>query len=614
SISLLGGLALFLYGMRLMGSGLKDNSSGVLKRILERVTNNLLKAFLLGIVVTALIQSSNATTILTAGLVAAGVISLKSAVGIVIGANIGTTITGQIIRLLDVNSNGASSWIEFIKPSTLAPVALIIGIVFIMFIKAKKSESVGTILMGFGVLFTGLLSMTDAAGALTRLGLFDGAFVLIGDNPLIGAAVGAVLSFILQSASATVGVVQAFSTTGALAFRGIYAVLLGIYVGSSAITCIICSIGVKANGKRVGMVNLLFNVGKAVIVLIVILILHALGVLDFIWDKTATSGLIANTNSIFNIGAALVLLPMAPLFEKTSRMLVKNDKEPVSRYQEKFEALNPNFYRTPAIAFRSAYDALLTMFDAAKRNIDAAYALLFKYDENVHRHIEAEEAEIDQFADRLSNYLVEFSPYIKQEDHVAIMTEYYKITSEFERLGDHAMNLAEEAKALRDEDLFFSEEAVYEFGVLKDLLDRVMGNAREAVYHRSSEAARSVEPLEEVVDDMIETIRAHHLTRLTLGECRVEIDSIFQNIMTDMERISDICSNIGLAVLVRIYPEQVTLSHDYTAALHRGEDETFNRMYEEAYGEFYTRLNAWKKKKSVEAAEEKAAEAEKADT
>ena len=321
-ISLFGGLAMFLYGMRMMGDGLKESSSGSLKRVMERVTGTPIKAFLLGLIMTAVIQSSTATIVITSGLVGAGIISLHQSLGIIVGANVGTTVTGQIIRLLDLNASGTSV-LQFFKPSTLAPLALIIGIVIIM--SGKGSDKLGRIVIGFGILFSGLLGMTDAVATLSQTGIIESLFSRLGENPIIGYLIGAGVAFVLQSSSATIGILQAFSMSGLLTFNAIYAVLVGIYLGDCVTTAIVCNIGAKPDSKRVGVVNILFNLSKTALILIGVNLAHRLGLLGGLWTRTVFSGDIANTNTVFNLTCALLMFPMLSAYEKLSLKLVKDE-------------------------------------------------------------------------------------------------------------------------------------------------------------------------------------------------------------------------------------------------------------------------------------------------
>ena len=517
-ITLLGGLAMFLYGMRMMGDGLKESSSGTLKVAMEHVTNNPFKAFLLGLAVTAIIQSSTATIVITSGLVGAGIITLRQSLGIIVGANVGTTVTGQIIRLLDVDDS-ATSWLQFFKPSTLAPLALIIGMLLIMAFKFKNSNRIGNIAIGFGILFSGLMNMTSSVTSLTDSGLFEDMFARLGSNPVIGYLTGAGIAFLLQSSSATVGILQAFSMTGLLSWNAIYAVIVGIYLGDCVTTAIVCSIGAKAEAKRVGLVNILFNLGKSALVLIGVTIAHKTGLLDSLWTRTVNSGIIADTNTIFNLACALLLLPLMSVFEKLSRRLIKEKPSKAGKYDELLEALSPVFFKTPALALRSCYNALMAMYTASRTNIEKAMNLLHVYDEKVVEEIMEEEENIDMLNDEISNYLVALSPHIKEEYQVHILNEYYKIVTEFERLGDHATNIAEMAQDLDHKSLHFSDDAIREIDVLEELIYRILDLTRLAFEKRDVDSAMQIEPLEEVTDDMVNALHDLHLERLRKGTC-----------------------------------------------------------------------------------------------
>ena len=588
-ITLLGGLAMFLYGMRLMGDGLKESSSGTLKVAMEHVTNNPFKAFLLGLAVTAIIQSSTATIVITSGLVGAGIITLRQSLGVIVGANVGTTVTGQIIRLLDVDDS-ATSWLQFFKPSTLAPLALIIGMLLIMGLKFRNSSRIGNIAIGFGILFSGLMNMTNSVTSLTDSGLFEQLFQRMGDNPVLGYLTGAGIAFLLQSSSATIGILQAFSMTGLLAWNAIYSVIVGIYLGDCVTTAIVCWIGAKADARRVGMVNILYNLSKSAIVLIVVTIVHRMGLLDGLWTRTVNSGIVADTNTIFNLACALLLLPMLPVYEKMSRRIVKDDPVKASKYDELLEALSPAFFQTPALALRSCYNALMAMFTAARANIEKAMDLLHVYDENVVEEIKEEEENIDMLNDEVSNYLIALSPHIKEDYQVRILNEYYKVVTEFERLSDHAMNIAEMAQDLDRKGISFSEDALREIDVLEDLIYRILDLTRQAFEKRDVDAAMQIEPLEEVTDDMVNALHDLHLDRLRKGQCSVDAGSSFLNLLSDLERISDVCSNVGVETMTRVNTDLENRAHEFISSLHSGHDETFNRRYQEAHAEFFGRL------------------------
>ena len=590
-ISLLGGLAMFLYGMRLMGDSLKENSSGALKLAMEKVTNNPVKAFLLGIFVTALIQSSTATIVITSGLVGAGILTLRQSLGIIVGANVGTTVTGQIIRLLDIDSSG-TAWLRFFQPSTLAPIALIIGIVLIMGHFIKNAKSIGNIAVGFGILFSGLLNMTGAVDNLAQSGTIEQLFSGLGDNPVLGYLTGAGVAFMLQSSSATVGILQAFSSSGLLAFKAIYAVIVGIYLGDCVTTAIVCSIGAKAEARRVGIVNILFNLSETVLVLLCVTVIHRLGLLDGLWERTVNSGMIANTNTIFNLSCSICLFPMLGVYENLSRRIVKDEPEPVreEKYRAELEALNPGFLNTPALALNSCYQLLLTLFGAARANIEKSFRLLEGYDKALHREILAEEENIDHLTDCCSRYTVELLPHLQLEQHVAILNQYFKVTSEFERLGDHAAGIADIAASMAQSGTGFSQAAMGELHVVEDALREILELTEGTFRSRSEEDARRIEPLVQIVSELNALLRRNHLRRLSLGQCNMYADSSFSNLGVEFRRIAAVCSNVGVATVIRIHPELADHEHLYFESLHTGGDAEFNAAYEDAHARYFRQL------------------------
>ncbi len=589
-ITLLGGLAMFLYGMRIMGDGLKESSSGPLKNALEKLTSTPLKGFLLGLAMTAVIQSSTATIVITSGLVAAGVISLHQSLGIIVGANVGTTVTGQIIRLLDVNSSG-TSLLRLFTPSTLAPLAMIIGIIIIMGVQQTGPVKTGQIVIGFGILFFGLLTMTDSVGVLTESGVIEGLFSKLGSNPVLGYVIGAAVAFVLQSSSASIGILQAFATSGQLTFSAIYAVLAGIYLGDCVTTAIVINIGAKANAKRVGYVNIIFNLFKTLLVLAAVFVLYHVGALSGIWSSPIDSGGIANTNTVFNLVSAVALFPMLGLFEKLSYKLVKDEPVAVGRYDAQLDALNPVFFSTPAIALGRCYDALLTMYDVARNNIDHAFDTVARYDDRAAARVLEDEDTVDLFADRISNYLVQISAHLTAENHVEIMNQYYAVVTEFERLSDHAVNIVEIAQDLRARDEALPEAALRELTVLRKLLDTILDVADRTFRRRDVAAARHIEPLEQVVDDMVSALKDNNLDRIRSGSYSAYAGSAFMNLLTEAERISDACSNIGVATIARAEPELKHRVHDYVSQLHAGQDEDFNRQYREAHDQYFDLLH-----------------------
>ena len=588
-LTLAGGLAMFLYGMRLMGDGLKQSSSGTLKQVMERVTNNTFKAFLLGVAVTAIIQSSTATIVITSGLVGAGLLTLRQSLGIIIGANVGTTVTGQIIRLLDMDAGG--SWLQIFQPSSLAPIALIIGIVMIMGMENRISNArqIGNIAIGFGILFSGLLNMTSAVSALSESPLIQDLFTGIGNNPLAGYASGTAVAFVLQSSSATIGILQAFSSSGLLIWHGVYPIIVGVYLGDCVTTAIVCSIGASPDSRRVGVINIAYNLIKSALVLIGVSIAHSFGLLDGLWNQVVNSSLIANTNTIFNIVCALLILPVIPLLEKLSYRLVKEEPVEVNKYQEKLDALSPVFFTSPALALGACYDLLKIQLQLSRKNIDLSYRLLTEYDEKVYEEIQTDEVNIDMFADRISGYLVSLLPHLKNEQQISILDEYYRAFPEFERLGDHAVNISDNAKSLADKNTAFSHKAISELNVLMTLLDRILDETEQAFAKRDIDAAYRIQPLRKLTADMISELKENHLARMGKGECNVFLDPNFENLLSDMMRIADVSSNVGEAVIVRVRPEIASNEHSYFEDLRR-RDKNYNRIYEEARKQYFGML------------------------
>ena len=593
-ISLLGGLALFLYGMRIMGDGLTKSSSDTFRRTLKKVTNNPVAGFLVGAAVTALIQSSTATIVIVSGLVGAGLMSFKQSIGVVLGANVGTTITGQIIRLLDINADAGSA-LNFFKPSTLAPIAAVIGIVCIMFIKTKSSGTVGQIAMGFGILFTGLLNMTAAVSPLSQSTWFSDLFLALSDKPILGFLAGAAVAFAIQSSSATIGILQALSITGALSFSNIYSIIIGIYIGDCVTTAIVCSIGAKADAKRTGMAHILFNLCEVVLVTLGVTILHATGVLDGIWSVPINSGGLANTHTIFNVCCAVIILPFVKFLEKGAMAIVKDD--PKSPIPEKFhdaELLDDALYRSPSLALSSTRKAMVKVAKAAEINYHRANSLVESYEPAIRLEIDEDEEFIDFMTDHISSYLVGLSTHVSGRE--ADLCNYnIKCVLEYERIGDLALNLAQAAQELKEKGLKLSRVAVREMGVLHNALSDILDNTIKAYRDRNPEAAKHIEPVEEVVDELIESLRARHVRRLQTGECNVVAGSTFLDMLTNIERISDQCSNIGVYCMALHDKSIAEDQHGYLARLHKGADPEFNEMYS---------LERAKYKKMLEIAEE----------
>ena len=588
-ITLFGGLALFLYGMRLMGDGLKRGSSDAFKSAMEKVTNNPLVGFLLGLGVTAVIQSSTATIVLTSGLVGAGIMSLHQSIGVILGANVGTTVTGQIIRLLDVNAS-ETSLLNFFKPSTLAPLAAIIGIIFLMAVKSRKSDTIGSIAMGFGILFTGLLSMTAAVSPLSESESFANMFYQLSGQPVLGFLLGAGVAFLLQSSSATIGILQAISTTGALTFSSVYAIIIGVNIGDCVTTAIVCSIGSKADAKRTGVIHILFNVAGSVLIILALLVLHGFGVLDPLWDRVLTSGGIANVHTIFRLVSAVVLLPVCGQFEKLSRRLVKDDIRLGENVDHELSLLDEKFFTSPAIALSGAAEAITTMARLARAGVMSAMDVLDEYNRHTIDVIDENEDHIDKLADHVDNYLIRLSPHMPTGHGNDLLNYYIQCFGEFERIGDHAVNLTENAQEFIERNASLSPVAHQELRVLRQALDEILGYTYSAFAATDYEAARKIEPVEEVVDDLVATLRSNHIRRVRDGQCTVYAGLTFLDILVNVERIADQCSNVGVFTLSMSDKHIMNNHHDYIHELHQGKDPGFNRAYQETHDKYFDEL------------------------
>ena len=588
-ITLFGGLALFLYGMRLMGDGLKKGSSDAFKRAMEKVTNNPLVGFLLGLGVTAVIQSSTATIVLTSGLVGAGVMSLHQSIGVILGANVGTTVTGQIIRLLDVNA-AETSLLNFFKPSTLAPLAAIAGIIFLMAVKSRKSDTIGSIAMGFGILFTGLLSMTAAVSPLSESEAFANMFYQLSDQPVLGFLLGTGVAFLLQSSSATIGILQAISTTGALTFSSVYAIIIGVNIGDCVTTAIVCSIGSKADAKRTGVIHILFNIAGSVLIILALLVLHGFGVLDPLWDRALTSGGIANVHTIFRLVSAVTLLPVCGQFEKLSRRLVKDDAQLGENVDHELSLLDEKFFTSPAIALSGAAEAITTMARLARAGVLSAMDVLDEYNRHTINVINENEDHIDKLADHVDNYLIRLSPHVPTGHGNDLLNYYIQCFGEFERIGDHAVNLTENAQEFIDRSASLSSVAHQELRVLKQALGEILDYTYSAFGATDYEAARKIEPVEEVVDDLVAALRSNHIRRVRDGQCTVYAGLTFLDILVNVERIADQCSNVGVFTLSMFDRHIMNSHHDYIHELHQGKDPGFNRAYQETHDKYFGEL------------------------
>lgn len=574
-IQLLGGLAMFLYGIEVMGDGLKNSSGAALKRVLEKVTGNVLMGVLTGALVTAVIQSSTATIVLTVALIGAGVLTLKQAVSIVMGANIGTTITAQIIRLSSIEA-GDNLLLMLFDTDTLAPVALVVGIVLLMFVKTKSSKTIGDIFVGFGVLFVGLNLMTDGVKPLIGTNAFT-AFVGFLNNPLFGILFGLVLTVIVQSSSATVGMLQTVASVpgSGVTFAMAYPVIMGINLGTCVTTAMVCSIGSSRDAKRTGVVHIAFNTIGTVLFMIVMTLMQKAAVFGGeYWVRAVDSGSIANFQTVFNLITAVVLIPFADWLVKLSMMIVKDDKPEQDRHPE-LHTLDEKLYISPAVAVSEAVKAVAAVGNLARENFEKGCRVLSKYDPVLVNEINQDEDCIDQFTDHADRFLIGLSKNVETEWDDRQLDMLMQTVPNFERIGDYATNLVELAERLQSESSTFSEVAKKELNIICGAVNEILSITVDAFGREDNEAAKAIEPLEETIDDMVMILRDRHTKRLKSGACSVGSGLVFMETLTYLERASDQCSSIALMMLARNNEDILQNHYDYLREIHAGSDVAY---------------------------------------
>ena len=587
-IRLLGGLAMFLYGMEVMGEGLKLCSGTALKNFLGKLTQNTVMGLLTGTIVTAIIQSSTATIVLTVGLVGAGILNLRQAASIVMGANIGTTATAQIIRLMDIDSSGGSL-LAFFKPDTLAPVALILGIIMVMFIKKGGSKNVGTICMGFGVLFTGLMSMTAAVEPLAESEAFVNAMGYFSDMPMLGIVTGLVLTVIIQSSSAMVGILQALSVTGVMTFELVYPIIMGINLGTCVTTAMVCSIGSSKDAKRTGVVHIVFNTIGTILFMIVMSLLRQAGFFSGLWGGVVDSGGIANFQTLFNLVTAIVLVPFTSLLVKLACKIVKDDPVPEDKYPE-LAALDEKLMISPAVALDQVERSLVAMVKAAQENVDKGLQQIWAYDPKRTEEINACEDRIDAFADRAENFLINLSGHAETDQENLELNVMMQCLPNVERIGDYATNFDEMGKKMFEGGSVFSESARLELETLCDAVNEILRLTVEAMETDSDHTARRIEPLEEVIDDMVLLLKNRHTNRLCRGVCSINAGLVFMDALTHLERVADQCSNLAMLVMGRRNQEILKENHRYLQELHEGGDQSYQAEHKMRKDQYMTLL------------------------
>lgn len=578
-VAMFGAIATFLFGMSTMTDGLEKLSSGQLEHILERLTSNVFKGVLLGAVVTGLIQSSAATTVMCVGFVNAGIMKLEQTVGIIMGANIGTTVTAQLLRLGDIDADNIV--MMFLQPSFLGPILAVVGIIFYMFIKGGHKRIVGQIVLGLGLLFIGMNTMSSAVEPLKDLPEFQSVFTAF-SNPLLGVAVGAAVTALLQSSSASMGILQAISTTGVVSFNIAMPLIMGQNIGT-CITALISSVGASKNAKRTAMIHLFFNIIGSVFFLLVLYAGNALFRFPF-WENTMDMGSIANLHLAFNIACTALLLPFHRQLVKLVKAVVPGDAE-----ERELSVLDDRFLSSPSLALERAHDAVVQMGEFARDNYRLAVELIWKFDAKKLERLNETEVALDKLEGLLDNYLVKLTDRALTAEESTRVSELLHTLSDFERIGDYAVNVSESAVVLHDRNITFSPQARAELERLTAAVGETLDKTVACYQSRQRTLAVQVEPLEEVVDLIAATLKNRHVERLKAGECTIELGTQFLELLINLERMSDHCSNVALHILRQTSSpdDKVRIdSHAYMHELHHG---GFNQEFDDLFQEYRTK-------------------------
>ena len=578
-LDLLAGLALFLFGMDVMGDALKKSAGSSLKATLGKMTSNPVKGFLLGLGVTAIIQSSSATTVMVVGFVNSGTMTLLQSVGVIMGANVGTAVTAWITGLSGIGggASAAMEWIKVLKPDSWVPIVAVIGVCLILFVKRGRKKDVGFILIGFAVLMVGMEMMSESVGGLKDNASFREILTMF-NNPILGVIAGMTLTAIVQSSSASIGILQSLSTTGAITYGMAIPIILGQNIGT-CITAMLSSIGANKNGKRAAFVHLYFNVIGVVVWLAVFWIVNLIFTLPLVEANIDMWG-IAAVHTIFKILSVALIAPFYKQLERLARLTVreKDGEEQVT------SLLDERLFETPAIAAESA---TRVAYDMAKISVDSlklALSTFNSYDAKAAEQVRDIENKVDNYEDSLGSYLVNLSSVDMTERDSHQITKLLHIIGDLERISDHAVNIVESAEEMKDKKLAFSDAARAETAVAIAAITEALELSVGSFVENDIELAKRVEPLEQVVDDLCDIIKGHHILRLKNNECTIELGFILSDVLANLERISDHCSNIASCV-VEIAHNSLDM-HSYTKTFKAG-DELFDRYFEE-YSKQYT--------------------------
>ncbi|MCI6995308.1 MAG: Na/Pi cotransporter family protein [Eubacterium sp.] len=540
-LTMIGGLAMFLYGMHIMGDGLAKVSGGKLERILENLTSNPVKAVLLGAGVTAVIQSSSATTVMVVGFVNSGIMKLSQAVGIIMGANIGTTITSWILSLSGLE--GDNFFITLCKPTSFSPVLAAVGIVLILFIKDEKKKDIGTILIGFAILMFGMDTMSGAVKPLADVPEFTGILTAF-SHPILGMIAGAVLTAVIQSSSASVGILQALCVTGAVSYSVAIPIIMGQNIGT-CVTALLSGIGANKNAKRAAMVHLYFNVIGTITFMVIFYTLNAFVHFDFLADPANGAG-IAVVHSCFNIFATLLLLPFSRVLERLACLTIRDSK--TEEEPEEYKLLDERFLDKPAFAMEQSFHVAAAMAEESKKTLFTALELLTDFSEEKAQKVSDLETVVDHYEDQLGSYLVKLSRKNLNSHDSHTLSIVLHCIGDFERISDHAINIMEAAVEMNKKQLAFSKKAEGELKVFCDAIRDIVNSSYDVFINQDLRKAQMIEPLEEVIDELNQELKKRHIRRLRNGKCTIELGFILSDITTSLERVADHCSNISVCV------------------------------------------------------------------
>ncbi len=538
-LTLLGGLSLFLFGMNLMGNSLEKCAGSSLKVLLSKLTSRKILGFLTGLGVTAVIQSSSATTVMVVGFVNSGLLSLRQAIGVIMGANVGTTVTAWILSLTGLD--GESFFIRLLEPTSFSPVLALIGVGLTMMAKSERKKDVGMILLGFAVLMFGMDTMSGAVSGLQDVPEFQSIFLMF-TNPVLGVLAGAILTAIIQSSSASVGILQALSATGQVTYGAAIPIIMGQNIGT-CVTAMISSVGANKNAKRAAVVHLLFNIIGTCVWLSVFYLINAVVHFDFVGNSIDQLG-IAVVHTTFNVLCTALLFPFSGLLEKLACRLVRDDKVP-----EQIQILDERLLSTPPVAIGRCQEVAETMARISMDALRTGCRLIEHYDAKEAQAVRETEKEADQYEDMLGTYLVKLGRENLSERDNRQVSKLLHIIGDFERISDHAVNVVESAEEMRSKGLHFSPQAKQELNVLTSAVGEIMDLSLDAFLKDDPDLAVKVEPLEQVVDTLKEQLRNRHILRLQRGECTIELGFVWSDLLTDLERVADHCSNIAGCVI-----------------------------------------------------------------